>query len=201
MTFKNLSDQMNAGEINALIVVGLNASFVAPASFKFNEGLSKVPTVVYTGDRIDETGSKANYLAPSSHYLESWDVLNPSKGEYAFTQPVIAPLFKTRQWQESLLTWSGNTSSYGDFVKGTAKTVLGSEAAWIDALHDGFKSISIDKVSKPVHDETSEKIDSTENIVEDVVSSGINSSLIGNAVKLPPPCSSLILAALSRRRL
>jgi len=171
--FKKLADQMNEGKIKALIVVGLNASFVAPSSFKFNEGLSKVPTVVYTGDRIDETGSGSSYLAPSSHYLESWDVLNPAKGEYTFIQPVIAPLFKTRQWQESLLNWSGNKTSYEDFVKGTAKTFLGSESAWIDALHDGFKSVS----DVALYEDISEDVDSTE-----VVTSGITSSLIANAV-------------------
>jgi len=174
LAFKNLADQMNAGEINALIVVGLNASFVAPGSFKFNEGLLKVPTVIYTGERIDETGSGASYLAPSSHYLESWDVLNPAKGEYAFTQPVIGRLFKTRQWQESLLNWSGNTTSYEDFVKGTAKTFLGSESAWIDAVHDGFKSTAVAVVAQ---------VTSEDNSNEDIVTSVITSSLITNAVK------------------
>ena len=191
LAFKKLADQMNAGKIKALIVVGLNANFVAPSSFNFNEGLSKVSTVIYTGDRLDETGANASYLAPSSHYLESWDVLNPSKGEYAFTQPVIAPLFKTRQWQESLLNWSGDNSTFEDFVKGTSKTFLGTESAWIDALHDGFVSTSAVAVAEPVifEDTESENTESenTESedgeVVEEVVSAGLSSSLIANAVK------------------
>ena len=182
LAFKNLSGQMNSGQIKALIVVGLNASFVAPASFNFDEGLSKVPTVIYTGDRIDETGSGASYLAPSSHYLESWDVLNPAIGEYAFTQPVIAPLFKTRQWQESLLNWSGNSTSYEDFVKGTAKTFLGSESAWIDAVHDGFISTSSVKIVQETINKSSENDDLSQNSVKNVVSSSLTSNLIANAV-------------------
>lgn len=177
--FKNLASQMNAGKVDALIVVGLNPAFVAPSELKFNEGLAKVDTVVYTGDRIDETGSAAHYLAPSSHYLESWDVLNPKKGQYAFVQPTINPLFKTRQWQESLLTWSGDSTSYEDFVKSTSMLFLQSKKNWVSALHDGFYSSNTVVASS--HDEA--EGDAAEGLNEEVVTAGLSSALISKAAK------------------
>lgn len=184
VAYSRLVKEMAAGKVAGLVVAGLNPSFVSPSTIDFNTAAKKVGTVVYTGDRYDETTDVANFFAPSSHYLESWDVLNPAKGEYAFVQPAINPLFRTRQWQESLLKWSGNDVSYEEFVKSTAKSFLGSESIWIDALHDGYYSTNNEAVA-PV----AVQADSTA-AVEDVVaepamaiSTGISSSVIANAVK------------------
>jgi anaerobic selenocysteine-containing dehydrogenase len=70
---------MNKGKVDALIVVGLNPAFVAPSGLNFKSCLSKVDTVIYTGDRLDETGEAADFLVPTSHFLESWDITNPKK--------------------------------------------------------------------------------------------------------------------------
>ncbi len=181
VAFSKLAAQMKAGKVKAVIVAGLNPSFVAPASVGFNEALANVDTVIYTGDRYDETAEGADFFAPSSHYLESWDVLNPAKGEYSFVQPVINPLFKTRQWQESLLKWSGNATSYESFVKSTAVSFLGSDAAWIDAVHDGFYSGNVTASAPVVAADTTA---SDEEVMAEPVSSvGISASVVANAVK------------------
>jgi len=182
VAFSKLANEMKAGKVSALIIVGLNPSYVAPSSLSFDEALSKVGTIVYTGDRLDETGDKAHYFAPSSHYLESWDVLNPTKGEYAFVQPVINPLFRTRQWQESLLKWSGNENTFEVFAKSTAKSFLGTESSWINAVHDGYFSSNV-LASAPVSvsDTTSEIEDAIPEPIS-VISSGISSAVIANAV-------------------
>jgi molybdopterin-containing oxidoreductase family iron-sulfur binding subunit len=142
VVFSRLVEEMNNGDIGTVIIAGLNPSYVAPASLKFNEAIKKVDTVVYTGERFDETSDYANYFAPNSHFLESWDVLNPSKNDYGFVQPTINPLFKTRQWQESLLKWSGDKQDFDSYVKSTGISIVGSEGAFVDAIHDGFVSIS-----------------------------------------------------------
>ncbi|MAW65554.1 MAG: hypothetical protein CMD18_05095 [Flavobacteriales bacterium] len=148
VTFSRLVEEMNNGDVGTLIIAGLNPSYVAPASLKFNEAVKNVDTVIYTGERFDETSEYANYFAPNSHFLESWDVLNPSKNDYGFVQPTINPLFKTRQWQESLLKWSGDNQDFDNYVKSTAISIVGSESAFIDAIHDGFVSISGTETSK-----------------------------------------------------
>ena len=61
---------------------------------------------------------KPTWFAPITHDLESWGDAELRHGEYALQQPVIHPLWDTRQWQESLMsilvqaelapaTWSG----------------------------------------------------------------------------------------------
>ena len=52
-------------------------------------------------------------------------------------QPTIYPLFKTRQWQDSLLKWSAATTDYLGFVKQYWIGKLGNESAWDKALQDG----------------------------------------------------------------
>ena len=140
--FAKLSSDMKAGKVDALVTVGVNAAYVASDASGFNEGLSKVGLKVSLGERLDETGVASDYLCPDSHYLESWNDFEPSQGEFSLGQPVISHLFNTRQWQESLLTWSGEEIAYEDFIKQNWNNVVlsGTSTSWTDALHDGVYS-------------------------------------------------------------
>lgn len=140
--FANLAGNMKAGKVNALVTIGLNAAYVAADASGFNEGLSKVDLKVSLGERLDETGLASDYLCPNSHYLESWNDFEPVEGEYSLGQPVISNLFNTRQWQESLLTWSGDDTSFEDFLQQHCTNVMlsGAGKSWADVLHDGVYS-------------------------------------------------------------
>jgi len=46
-------------------------------------------------------------------------------------------LFKTRAYQSSLLKWSGETTTYGDYFKQYWLNQFGSQTAWDKALQDG----------------------------------------------------------------
>jgi molybdopterin-containing oxidoreductase family iron-sulfur binding subunit len=179
--FSRFVEEMNKGDVGTLIIAGLNPSYVAPASLKFNEAVKNVDTVVYTGERFDETSDCANYFAPDSHFLESWDVLNPSKNDYGFVQPTINPLFKTRQWQESLLKWSGDNQDFDNYVKSTAISIVGSESALVDAIHDGFVSISRTESSN-THTESldylSNQIDESDLISSGTIENALNQSSV-----------------------
>lgn len=108
---------MNAGKVGALLVHGVNPSYSYPDAEKFNSGLSKVALTVSFADRVDETAANTGLLAPDNHYLESWNDAEPKAGYFSLTQPTIHPLFKTRQWQESLLKWSGNDVDFYTFIR------------------------------------------------------------------------------------
>ena len=61
-----------------------------------------------------------------------------TKGTYSLTQPTINPLFKqTKQLQEILLDWTGNKTSYYDYLKANSAAYT-SGASWNKVLHDGF---------------------------------------------------------------
>jgi molybdopterin-containing oxidoreductase family iron-sulfur binding subunit len=108
---------MNSGNVDALLIHGVNPSYSYPKSDDFKAGLAKVGLTVSFADRLDETAVGVRYLAPDNHYLESWNDAEPKKGSYSLTQPTIQPLFDTRQFQESLLSWAGNDSDFYSYMK------------------------------------------------------------------------------------
>ena len=114
---QELIKDMNSGSVDVLMIYGANPSYTLANAAEFNAGLEKVGSTVYFGMYADETGTKTQYILPDSHYLESWNDLTPSNGEYALVQPVISPLYNTRQAQESILKWSGKESSFYDYIR------------------------------------------------------------------------------------
>ena len=133
----DLVAQMNAGQVGALFIYGANPAyeyFDAPA---FINGLKKVRLSVSFNEKMDETTALCNFSVPTHHYLESWGDAEPKVGYYSFIQPTIAPLFKTRQFQTSLLRWSGNNTDYETYLRQFWAGRLGGEAAVDKALQDG----------------------------------------------------------------
>ena len=57
-----------------------------------------------------------DYVCPDHHNLESWGDANPSFGKYTLMQPTIHPLFNTRQFQETLLSWM-DRSDYQNYLE------------------------------------------------------------------------------------
>ncbi len=117
---KTLLDQMGKGEVSALFVYNSNPCYTLANTEAFNPagaGLKKVELSVSFADRMDETASNCQYVCPDHHPLESWGDAEPRKNSFSFTQPTIAPLFSTRQVQETLLVWMGDKSTYHDYLQ------------------------------------------------------------------------------------
>ncbi len=131
-----LTDAMNAGQVGSLLVYG-NPVYDYHNGKKFAEGMAKVPVTVSFADRMDETAQKCKYVVPDHHQLESWGDAEPKTGYYSLMQPGIAPLFKTRAFQDSLLTWAGSATTYGDMWKSYWMTKLGGQTNFDKALQDG----------------------------------------------------------------
>ncbi|MGZ8536787.1 MAG: TAT-variant-translocated molybdopterin oxidoreductase [Flavisolibacter sp.] len=106
----DLVNQMNNGQVGALLIYGANPAYDFFDAAKFKTGLSKVRLSVSFNEKMDETTELCNYVVPSHHYLESWGDAEPRTGYISFLQPTINPLFKTRAFQTSLLKW-GNPSA------------------------------------------------------------------------------------------
>lgn len=113
-----LIERMNSGRVKALFVRGVNPAYDSALAAEFKEALAKVPMTASFSGIADETASICNYILPESHYLESWDDHNVIGDHYATQQPVIRPLYDSRQFQDNLLKWSGSTESYYEFLKG-----------------------------------------------------------------------------------
>lgn len=127
---------MKAGSVHTLIMSGVNPIYTLAASKDFAEGLKKVSTSVAFSLKEDETAILSSIAAPVPHYLESWGDVTISKGNYSITQPTIRPLFDTRQFQEALLLWSDNSTSYYDYLKAVGSSIA-TGVTWNKLVHDG----------------------------------------------------------------
>jgi len=135
--FVQLVKDLNAGSVGTLILVGANPAYSWHDAAGFTAGLAKVKTTISFATKQDETAVLCKFVLPDHHYLESWGDAEAISGNVSFIQPTIYPLFKTRQWQDSLLKWSGNTSDYLAYLKSYWSTKLGGDTGWDKALQDG----------------------------------------------------------------
>lgn len=140
-----LVKEMNAGSVKALFIYGVNPVYSLPNGNEFGTGLAKVKLSVSFADRADETASNVHYILPDNHYLESWNDYQPSTNLFALAQPTIAPLFNTRQAQQTFLKLAGNTTDYYSYIKSVwEKSVFNQqsndlifESFWNITLHNG----------------------------------------------------------------
>lgn len=130
-----LSD-INAGNVHTLIMSGVNPVYTLANGKAFAQGLKKVKLSVAFSLKEDETASVSNIAVPAPHYLESWNDLMLTKGTYSIVQPTIRPLFSSKQFQEGLLSWTGNSASYYDYIKANSGAYLNG-LTWNKAVHDG----------------------------------------------------------------
>ncbi len=135
--FSNLVSDMNAGKISTLLVYDVNPVYDSPVSKNFKTGLEKVKTTVSFSGRLDETSELCKYILPSPHFLERWGDAEAKTGNISMMQPVIAPLFLTRPFEDSLLIWSGSKTSYENYFKQYWTSKLGGHEGYEKALQDG----------------------------------------------------------------
>lgn len=107
---------MEEGKVGTLIVSDANPVYDYPGMI-FKKALEKVALKISLSSVLNETAEVSDYILPSMHYLESWDDVLPAKGIFGIIQPVIQPLFDTRQMQDTLLQWAGSETKYKDFLK------------------------------------------------------------------------------------
>jgi len=135
--FATLVADMNAGKISSLLIYEVNPVYDSPLSAQFKAGLAKVKTTISFSNRLDETTELCKYVIPSPHFLERWGDAQPKTGSISLMQPVIAPLFQTRNFEDSLMTWAGVKSTYDDQFKQFWVSKLGGQQLYEKALQDG----------------------------------------------------------------
>jgi molybdopterin-containing oxidoreductase family iron-sulfur binding subunit len=128
---------MQAGRVGALLVYDANPAYDYFDAEKFKAAIKKVRTAISFSEKLDETAALCKYVIPSHNYLESWGDAEPKAGYFSMMQPTINPLFKTRQFQDSLLKWSGNAATYDAYLRQYWAGKLGSADLYEKALQDG----------------------------------------------------------------
>jgi molybdopterin-containing oxidoreductase family iron-sulfur binding subunit len=99
-----LTQAMNAGNVDVLIVHDVNPTFTLPRSAGFEAAMEKVPFVVSLSSFMDETTAKAHLVLPTHTPLESWGDYEPRAGVRGLMQPVMQPVFETKPLGDLLLS-------------------------------------------------------------------------------------------------
>ena len=141
-----LGRQLAQGAFKALILWDVNPAYDGPAGVDWAAAIAKCPQRLRLGRQRDESAAVCEWLLPTHHWLESW---GDQQGGL-LQQPVVAPLFDTRQADELLLD---ALRGLGQNVPATMEewlrerwrpfharldSPLSFAAFWHAALHDGF---------------------------------------------------------------
>ncbi len=101
-SLRQLVQDMNSGAVKALVILGGNPVFDAPADFHFANAFQKVPFRAHLSLYYDETSILSHWHIPETHYLESWSDVRAHDGTISIVQPLIAPLYNGRSPHEVL---------------------------------------------------------------------------------------------------
>jgi molybdopterin-containing oxidoreductase family iron-sulfur binding subunit len=140
-SLRELVSDMEAGQVEVLVILGGNPIYTAPADFHFREKLLKVGLRIYLGLYEDETAEFCHWHIPQAHYLESWGDVRAFDGTVSIIQPLIAPLYEGKTAHELLSLLLGQAgrvphSVVHDHWQGQ-KAVPNFEAVWESWLNDG----------------------------------------------------------------
>jgi len=141
-SLRALLDDMRAGKVEVLLILGGNPVYTAPADLDFAGALEQVPLRVHHALYDDETSALCQWHVPDAHYLESWSDGRAFDGTASIIQPLIAPLYTGRSAHELLALVAGQALPNGyDIVRDywrKQRGELGFETFWLRSLNDGL---------------------------------------------------------------
>jgi molybdopterin-containing oxidoreductase family iron-sulfur binding subunit len=143
-SLKALVQDMRAGKVDVLLILGGNPVYDAPADSEFASTLESnaVGLKLYLGSHRNETAEYCQWHIPEAHYLESWSDARAYDGTVSIIQPLIEPLYGGRTAHEMIAVLSGQSGVTGHDQVQTywqkQHTGADFDAFWRKSLHDGF---------------------------------------------------------------
>lgn len=139
-SFQQFLTAAKAGQVGVAFFLNSNPAYDYFKADDVKAAIAKIDFTLSFADRSDETASTLKAIAPIPTYLESWGDASSKEGLFTVIQPTINPVFNTRQAEQSLLVWAGETISVYDFVKQTwdASILAGTGKSWKDVLQTGY---------------------------------------------------------------
>ncbi|HZQ51775.1 MAG TPA: molybdopterin oxidoreductase [Bryobacteraceae bacterium] len=141
-SLRELCDDMHAGKVDLLLILGGNPVYNAPMDFRFADALQKVKDSIHVALHFDETSLKTTWHIPEPHFLEDWGDTRAFDGTVSIIQPLIAPLYNSHSFLKVLdatLQLPGR-SSY-EIVRAYWSGKSGAsdfEQWWRKSVHDGL---------------------------------------------------------------
>ena len=141
-SIKALVDDMNAGKVDLLVILGGNPVYNAPVDLNFEQALRKVQARVYLAQFLDETAELCQWQIPEAHFLETWSDARGHDGTASIVQPLIAPLYGGRSAHEVMAVFSDRPERAPyEIVRefwAQAKPSADYDREWRRWLHDGI---------------------------------------------------------------
>ena len=153
---ESLVSDMQSGKIAVLIHLDTNPVYQLSPDYNYTNALAKVPLVVSMMELLNDTSEYSQYNLAINNMLESWGDYKTRTGFYSTQQPLIAPLYDTRQKEAILLSWIKGTKDaynekiYHEYIMSNwekniypgLNTMVGFRKFWYTALHDGVAVVN-----------------------------------------------------------
>ncbi|MFA6470207.1 MAG: TAT-variant-translocated molybdopterin oxidoreductase [Bacteroidota bacterium] len=148
-----LVTRMNNGSVGVVLHWDSNPVYHFASDLGYAEALKKVGAVVTFAEQQNETTAVSNYVLPVNHEFESWGDHKTRTGIASLQQPVIDPLYNTRQKEAILLAWTTGSyavTDYHDFMMNrwekevfpATRSSVEFKTFWFSALHDGMVTVN-----------------------------------------------------------
>jgi molybdopterin-containing oxidoreductase family iron-sulfur binding subunit len=158
-----LINGMKSRQIDAVIHLDVNPSFNLAKTYSYDEALKNVRTKITLCETANETSSLCDYVLPINTSFEGWGDYKTRTGVLTLQQPVVSPLFNTRQKEAVMLVWTaGKKEAYRDTlyheylmdnweksVYTSIKPSMDFKRYWYAALQDGFVTYSEKPAASP----------------------------------------------------
>lgn len=141
--FADVVSAMNAGEFDAVVMIGTNPVFTAPSDLNVEGALDNVSASIHLSNYYNETSKQATWHVNRTHFLEAWSDGYSFDGTRSIVQPVISPLFSGISELEFLFAVVNGEETKGhELVKSTWQDFYPDNftSNWEKVLHDGVDS-------------------------------------------------------------
>lgn len=159
-----LLDEIEAGQVDALVVQGVDIVQELPGGDQIAERLASLPLFVYVGERLDETAEQASVVCAEPHFLAAWGDAEPVAGLFTLQQPTMSPIEDVRPFVESLAAWSESPRPALEQIRTVwEETVFPAQAQeteferfWEKAVENGVVELdAVEDAASPQFDEQS----------------------------------------------
>ena len=146
--------ELKSGQVDALIIHGVNPVFDLPEGSEIAEAIKNMNAngndtlTLSISDQLDESSSAVQISLPENHFLESWNDAEATSGVITLGQPSIRPLFNTRSFNQILSSWTDGSLTDHEIIKDHwAKNIhprssfLLFSKFWRDSVHNGFATV------------------------------------------------------------
>jgi MoCo/4Fe-4S cofactor protein with predicted Tat translocation signal len=143
-SLKALAEDMKAGRVDALFIIGGNPVYDAPADVEFVATMEHVPFRAHLSLHDDETSAACHWHLPEAHFLESWGDVRAYDGTVSLIQPLIAPLYEGKSAYELLAILNDQPERAGyDIVRRYWRSLFDTADPWHRAVRASWQELGL----------------------------------------------------------